>query len=123
MKIGEVIAEVKKLYPNNVENTTMIRWLCELDRQIVDEIINIHEKPAGYKTPDFDSYDMDTELVVDAIYSELYMHFLKMKISLEYVEAERYEMAKTNYNDTYITYRNYYNRNHMPITKKVPRYR
>lgn len=123
MKIGEVIGEVNHLMPNAINNSVQINWLKRLDMQIVDEIINTHEKPDEYVEPDFDGYNVDTRLVVDDIHAELYVWYLKMKIALEQMESERYVLAQTNYNNMLITYRNYYNRKHMPLTKATPTYR
>ena len=66
---------------------------------------------------------MDTELIVPDIYGELYESYLKMKIALEHAEEELYAMEQTNYNNFYITYQAFYNRNHMPLNKSVTRYR
>lgn len=123
MTIGEVIQETNELMPNTVSETQKIRWLRRLDEQITEEIVDTHEKPAGYKRPDFKKYGMETELVVDEIHAELYISYLRMKIALIQMESERYQLEHTNYNNQLITYRNYYNRKHMAITKTVPRYR
>lgn len=123
MTVGEVIGEVDKLMPNVIDNQIKIAWLCRLDRQIQDEIVETHEKPEGYTEPDFKNYDMNTELIVDEIHVDLYMAYLKMRISLEQVESERYAMEHVNYNNMYITFRDYYNRKHKAIRKSVPKYR
>lgn len=123
MTIGEVIGEVDKLMPNIIDNETKIAWLTRLDRQIQDEIIDTHEKPEGYKEPDFEQYGMETELIVDELHVDLYIAYLKMRISLAQVESERYAMESTNYNNMYITFRDYYNRKHRPMRKTMPKYR
>lgn len=123
MKVSEAIGTVDKLMPNCIDNVEKIRWLRRLDQQITDEIVNTHEKPIGYKEPKFETYGMDTDLIVEDIHAELYITYLKMKISLEQVEADRYAMEQTAYNNAYITYRDFYNRKHMPVTKKFPKYR
>lgn len=123
MSIAEVIGEVDKLYPNSINTETKIKWLRRLDRQIKEEVIDTHVKPEEYEEPDFESYDMETELLAEDIYGELYEAYLKMKISQELVESDRYNMEVTNYNNLYITYQAYYNRNHIPLQKAVPDYR
>ena len=123
MTIGEVIQETNELMPNTVGETQKIRWLRRLDEQITEEIVDTHEKSAGYKRPDFEKYGMETELVVDEIHAELYVSYLRMKIALIQMESERYQLEYTNYNNQLITYRNYYNRKHMATTKATPRYR
>lgn len=123
MKIAEVIGAVDRRYSNRVDVNTKIQWLRNLDMQIQEEVIDTHEKPEGYEEPEFDTYDMDTKLIVEDIYAELYETFLKMKISLEHVEADRYAMENAAFNDQYITYQAYYNRNHIPLIKGRPRYR
>lgn len=123
MKIAEVISTVDRLCTNKIDSTTKINWLRRLDRQIKEEVLDTHVKPKGYNEPDLDNYDMDTELIVPDIYGELYESYLKMKIALEHAEEERYAMEQTNYNNFYITYQAFYNRNHMPLNKSVTRYR
>mgnify|MGYP003207022830 FL=1 len=123
MKIAEVISTVDRLCNNKIDSTTKINWLRRLDRQIKEEVLDTHVKPEGYTEPDFENYGMDTELIVPDIYGELYESFLKMKIALEHAEEERYAMEQTNYNNFYITYQAFYNRNHMPLNKSVTRYR
>lgn len=123
MKIAEVISTVDRLCNNKIDSTTKINWLRRLDRQIKEEVLDTHVKPEGYTEPHFENYGMDTELIVPDIYGELYESFLKMKIALEHAEEERYAMEQTNYNNFYITYQAFYNRNHMPLNKSVTRYR
>lgn len=123
MKIAEVIGTVDRLCTNKIDSTTKINWLRRLDRQIKEEVLDTHAKPEGYNEPDLDKYGMDTELIVPDIYGELYESYLKMKIALEHAEEERYAMEQTNYNNFYITYQAFYNRNHMPLNKSVTRYR
>lgn len=123
MKIAEVISTVDRLCTNKIDSTTKINWLRRLDRQIKEEVLDTHVKPEGYNEPDLDNYGMDTELIVPDIYGELYESYLKMKIALEHAEEERYAMEQTNYNNFYITYQAFYNRNHMPLNKSVTRYR
>ena len=123
MRIAEIIGTVDKLYPNQIDNEWKIDWLRRLDRQIKNEVIDTHELPEGYREPEFEDYGMDTELIVEDMFAELYLSYLKMKISLEHVEQDRYTMESTNYNNQYISYQAYYNRNHMPILKKRPIYR
>lgn len=123
MKIAEVISTVDSLCNNKIDSTTKINWLRRLDRQIKEEVLDTHVKPEDYTEPDFESYGMDTELIVPDIYGELYESYLKMKIALEHAEEERYAMEQTNYNNFYITYQAFYNRNHMPLSKSVTRYR
>lgn len=123
MKIAEVIGTVDRLCTNKIDSTTKINWLRRLDRQIKEEVLDTHVKPEGYNEPDLDNYGMDTELIVPDIYGELYESYLKMKIALEHAEEERYATEQTNYNNFYITYQAFYNRNHMPLNKSVTRYR
>lgn len=123
MTIGSVIQETNDWMPNTIDETQKIKWLKRLDEQITEEIIDTHVKPKGYTRPDFSTYDLDTNLVVEDMHAELYVSYLRMKIALVQMESERYQLEYTNYNNQLITYRNYYNRNHMPLTKAVPRYR
>ena len=123
MTVGVAIKEVDLLMPNDINNQIKIDWLKRLDMQLTDEIVNTHKKPEGYETPNFDDYDVTTNMVVDELHADLYIPYLRMKIAQAQMESERYQMEYTNFNNQLITYRNYYNRKYMPITKAVPKYR
>lgn len=122
MKIAEVIDIAKEQYPNEVSEDYMLTWLKRLDMQIYEDTICTHEKPEGYKEPDFDNYNMMTELIVPDIYGELYETYLKMKIAQHLVESKRYGIEHTNYNNVLVTFQQWYNRHHMPLCIR-PRYR
>lgn len=123
MTVGEVIGNVDSLMPNSIDMHIKIDWIRRLDRQIQDEIIETHEKPDDYMEPDFENYGAETELIVEDIHGDLYVSYLKMKIALEQVEEDRFAMEQANYNNMYVTFRDYYNRKHMPIQRAVPKYR
>lgn len=123
MKIAEVISETDRILPNDIDTKTKIDWLRRLDARILIEVLNTHQKPAGYEEPDTNNYGMDTELIVQDAYAELYIHYLKMKISLELVESDRFTAETIVYNDIYSAFVKDYNRNHMPLTKGKSRYR
>mgnify|MGYP000252669515 FL=1 len=70
-----------------------------------------------------DAYDMETELIVPEIHAELYVAYLRMKMAMIHADKDEYEINSTKFNNSYITYQQYYNRKHRPLRKGFPRYR
>ena len=57
---------------------------------------------------------MDTKLIVDAPYDDIYILWLESKIDYANSEYVKYNNSITRYNDIYETFSNEYNRMHMP---------
>lgn len=123
MRAAEAISEVDRIVPNNIDSKVKLEWLRRLDMQITEEIVDTHEKPEGYQEPDFKNYEIGTTLVVPDIYAELYLDYLKMKMSLELVETDRFAAETAVYNGTYTAFMNYYNRKYMPLQRGNTTYR
>ena len=86
--VAEMIGRVRELYPCEVKDDVQKEWLRQLDEQIQDEVIDTHELPEHYEPPDFDAYDMETELIVPEIHAELYVAYLRMKMAMVQPEAQ-----------------------------------
>lgn len=121
--VAEMIGRVRELYPCEVKDDVQKEWLRQLDEQIQDEVIDTHELPEHYEPPDFDAYDMETELIVPEIHAELYVAYLRMKMAMVHADKDEYEINSTKFNNSYITYQQHYNRKHRPLRKGFPRYR
>lgn len=120
MTIIEAINRIDSLKPNNYKQADKVRWLSTLDGIIYDEIIKTHE---GGEKVVYNGYDNDTpistELIVPAPYDDIYIHYLESCIHHANEEYGKYNNAKTAYNSAYITFANYYNRNHLPKGMRI----
>ena len=119
MTIIKAINAIDSVKPNNYTQEDKVKWLSTLDGMIKKEIIDTHE---GADTVDFKGYDentpLETELLVIAPYDEIYLLWLEAKIDYANGEYYKYNNSITMYNSAYSAYQRYYNRTHMPISKK-----
>ena len=67
----------------------------------------------------FKAFNYDTELMADGIYSQLYMHYIDQQIASAENEPKRYNASTTMYNNAYITFQDYWNRTHMPLSRPL----
>lgn len=120
MTIMEAINRVDALKPNSYTVMDKVAWLSKLDGIIKREIIDTHE---GGEDVIFHGYDdttsMDTKLLVEAPYDELYLYWLESRIDYNNGEYGRYNNTVTTYNEAYETYARFYNRTHMPKGETV----
>lgn len=118
MTINEAIDLLDVLKANKYTDDQKRGWLSELDGQIYKEIIQTHA-PDEHTPESFAGYDAGTdgttELLVPSPYSDLYMHYLSMKVDLYNTEIVNYNNDKDLFNGAYDSYAQYYNRTHMPI--------
>lgn len=114
MTIQEAINREDKLKANQIDIEDKIRWLTRLDRQIYEEVILQHDMGEDYEAPDFDKYNLLTELIVPDVYANVYLKYLELQIAITNNEPKAYNSATTNYNNAYITVQDFYNRNYMP---------
>ena len=120
MTINEAITRVDSLKPNGYEQSDKIAWLSLVDRMVKNNIIDTHESGeditfTGYN----DDTSLDTELIVQAPYDEMYVSWLFSKIDYYNGEYRKYNNNITMFNDTFSAYTNHYNRTHMPKGKKI----
>lgn len=118
MTISEAINRTDAVKPNAYNESRKILWLSELDGMIKSEIIDTHE---GNENISFTPYDIDTdtttELIVPYPYDVLYLRYLEMKIDYSNGEYGKYNNSMVMYNTAYSAFENYYNREHMPISR------
>ena len=120
MTIIEAIIKVDALKPNNYTQVEKIKWLSNLDGVIKATIIDTHE---GGEDIIFNGYDdetpISTVLLVPAPYDDLYIKWLESQIDYNNAEYGKYNNSSTAYNTAYSAFERYYNRQHMPIQRKL----
>ena len=120
MKIIEVINRIDSLKHNTYTQNDKVAWLSRLDSLIKRLIIDTHE---GGEKVTFTGYDdktdLNTELLVPAPFDEMYLRWLEAQIDYHNGEYDKYNNAVLMYQTAYDGYANYYNRNHMPLGKKI----
>lgn len=118
MTISEAINRTDDVKPNAYTETRKILWLSELDGMIKSDIIDTHHDGENIVFTGYDiDTDISTELLVPAPYDVLYLRYLEMKIDYTNGEYGKYNNSMTMFNMAYSAFENYYNREHMPISR------
>lgn len=138
MTIMDAIYRIDELKPNSYSQSEKIKWLSSLDGMIKSEIIDTHENCNNPICKHFDSLgvvippigegihfigynedtDISTTLLVPAPYDGIYLQFLEMQIDYANGEYHKYNNSRDMYNAAYNAYSKYYNRTHMPKSRK-----
>ena len=116
MTIAGLIDMVDNLKPNQIEHGIKEEWLKNIEGQLWDEIILTHED-VPETVFDVKTATGGTELTAQPPYSDLYRFYLEAQIDLANGEMTRYNNSMMLFNGSWMAYRNYYNRRHMPITR------
>ena len=113
MTIEEVLAEVDEIKPNTFDDNIKIKWISELDGKIFNELILTHEHDSEVT---FEPYtDMNTELLAEFPYTDIYRHYVFANIDYSNCESDRYQNSMLMFNNAYEEYRKHYNKTHKPI--------
>ena len=119
MTIMDVIDRIDTLKPNGYLQRQKILWLSNLDLRIKEKIINAHE---GSEEIVFTGYTettpLDTTLLIQAPYDEVYLYWLEAQIDYWNGEIAKYNNSIEMFNTAYTALENHYNRTHMPKGKK-----
>ena len=120
MKIIEAINAIDTLKPNNYTQMEKIGWLSYLDGVIKTEIIDTHAGKEQYSFSGYDeNTDPDTELLAAEPYGkDLYIKYLENQMDYHNGETELYQNSLLMFQDAYTAFANWYNRCHLPISRK-----
>lgn len=114
MKIKEAIERVDKLISNEYDYEEKIRWLSAVDTLLQRELVMRHEGGTERNTK-YTADDLDTELIAECPYDDMYIHYLTLKIHYFNGEIELYNNAAEEYNNALHEYRKWYVRNHRDL--------
>lgn len=126
MTIREAIDRCNTLKPNQYPDDMKMTWLSELDTRIYNDIFLTHEDNPYVVVAEvtkeneihFPYEDDEQMLLAEEPYDVLYVSYLKAKIDEYNEETTRYANSSAEYNSQYQDYARFYNRAHMPITKR-----
>lgn len=119
MTIKEAINRFAQENPSiKITPEQMIAELSRLDTLVKLNIIDSHEGGGG----EFNGYDsdtdVDTELLIEKPYDDIYIDWLSIKNEFLLKDYKRYNSIAEVYGMKYKEYEAYYNRTHMPIQKQ-----
>lgn len=117
MTIAEAISLVDKLKPNQYTEIMKKNWLSKLDGLVFKEVFQTHEDNPIDTFAGYEEAGMDTELLIPYPYDEdIYNYFLQANMDKENGETAKYNQSITLYNNAFLTFQNWYNRTHQPIS-------
>ena len=120
MTVAEAIAAVDRLKENQYTNEDKVRWLSDLDGNLMNIVFKKHEDNPYTEWKPYDLYEDggDTaELLVPEPYANLYVSYLSYKIDFHNGEYERFNNTAMLYNTELQDFCNYWKQSHLPITK------
>ncbi|MBR2777569.1 MAG: hypothetical protein IKD75_10820 [Prevotella sp.] len=128
MTIRECINRLDANKPNTYTTADKLAWLSKIDGDVYKTIIQTHhtdiDPETGQETViEYDGYtedtDLDTVLLVEPPYDELYLRYLEGQIDYANGEYGKYNNSISAYNAQFMAYEQWYNRTHMPKGKHI----
>lgn len=117
MTVMEAISQTDRLRPNQYPSEEKMRWLDRLEKRIWKDILLRYDAQA--QEPEILDYsDPDRELTAEAPYDEMYIHWLCAQMALFEEEFESFNAENAVFESVYAGYRNFYNREHMPLSAR-----
>ena len=120
MTAAGMIEQFNTERPNSVEDSTKCEWLRKCEANLIDSVILLRTIGEGERTAEewqeyLDTFNYDSELILKEPYDDLYIYFLDARMSLNNNDKVRYNQASTLYNNALLTWKQKYNREHLPI--------
>lgn len=107
MTFDDIIARFDSLYVNQVPHETKNEWLCRLEAQLRDRIVQYYQIPAS-ETPEFAGVYP---------YDEIYIQYLAMKCAERNGDTVRYNNAHAAFISAYSDLADFYNRKYESTKK------
>jgi len=111
--IAEILSYFNTQCPNQFEEADKLKWLSECDEIIYNRVI-ANRDGAKEVTPNFPytNSDLETELLVEKPYTELYRYWLEKSVHYANKEISAFNNALQMYNTYFENYLAYYNTTH-----------
>ena len=120
MTIIEAINTIDNLKHNTYSQGDKVKWLSRLDSMAKRLVIDTHEGGNGVIFAGYtEATDPGIELLIPEPFDEAYLRWLEAQIDYTNGEYEKYNNSIDMFNKTWNEYKNYYNRTHMPLGKKM----
>lgn len=114
MTIQEIIDKVDVLKPNPYGTGEKLDWLSDLDGRVMREVLLRHEHEG--ELPEFVRYSsVSDELLVDDVYSDVYVYYLMAQMDFYNGEFGRYNNASAAFNQAYSDFARNYHGKHAPL--------
>ena len=121
MTVNEAIQTADRMVKNHYSAEEKVRWLSAVDTLLQRELVERYQGGTERKT-EYTLSDMDTELIAQCPYDEMYVFYLLVKIHYFNGEIDLYSNVAEEYNNKLNEFRKWYARNHrdLPTPKLSP---
>lgn len=122
MTAAEIINRFDAERPNQIATNLKLAWLKKVEALIATETVLTHTGDSRWTDTSIedhiDDFSLDTELIADIPYEDVYIYFLDMRISTNENDTKRQNVATTLYNNAMITFQAWYNRTFRPLRRR-----
>ena len=120
MTVREILAEVDRKHPNNVD--TYYKWgrITQMEKLLLDECLMTHqisedEQKKAQEIAALATLEEDYEPLAQPPYHDLYVHYVAAQIAAINADTDMYANESALYNNALLTYKNYFNRTHRSM--------
>ena len=118
MTIAQAIERIDDLKYNTYSTHQKLQWLNQLEQMICCNILATHEGAAVPAAFDDDT-PMDTPLLAQAPYEELYIHYLAAQMDYHNGEFDRYNNTMAMFQALFDSFCAAYNRKNTPKSARM----
>lgn len=118
MTVNEIIARFDEDRNNTERFENKLFWVKELETMVLFDVILTHKNTVDSPETYFDEWGATSDLLIPIPYTDVYIHYMDMKMQLKLNQLKKYNNASTLFNNAFITYQQWYNRNNTPLGKK-----
>lgn len=117
MTVQNAVQKADRLRPNAFSAEEKYAWLSEIDGRIKEEIYDLHEGFDDIGSCLYSDQNKTADLYAPEPYSEMYVHWLFMKMDYINGEIDRFNNDAMMHNSTYLAFANHINRTCPPKKK------
>ena len=109
MTVYEAITRVDGLKFNTVPREEKLRWLAQLEGNVVLQVVRKHTGGEAARIP---ALDMESELTVPVPFDALYLRWLEDQIDYHNGEFDKFNAAMLLFNAAWREFESYYKQEH-----------
>ena len=118
MTVAGMIDQYNLERPNSVEDSVKMEFLRKCEANIIDTIL-LYEPLIGERTEEewqehLSTFDLDTILICDEPYDDIYISYLDQRIAMNNNDKARYNASVRLFDNIFLSFKQKYNREHFP---------
>lgn len=120
MTIDEMLTEIDRKHPNNVDHAYKWGKITQMEKFLLDECLKTHqisteEAEKAAEIASMETLEAGYEPLAQPPYHDLYIHYVAAEIAAINADTDNYQNESTLYNNALLTYKNYFNRTHRSL--------